>query len=163
VETIVNGKSAEIIRVPNTLKAKLGGRFSIDPNAIARAEAALKGLSDQFGDWMQDELNKLDASRAGVTGGQLTADTANALYTRAHDLKGLGTTYGFPLVSRLGASMCRLLDEPSTRASAPLFLVDAHINAIKAAVRDEVRDCDHPVGRTLVAELEGRVDAYLKG
>jgi hypothetical protein len=159
----VNAKSAQVIRVPNTLKQKLGGRFSIDPNAVARAEAALKGLSDQFGEWMQDELDKLDASRAAVGQQGLTEETANGLYTRAHDLKGLGTTYGFPLVSRLGASMCRLLEEPSTRTSVPVFLLDAHIQAIKAAVRDEIRDCDHPVGRTLVAELEGRVAEYQKG
>lgn len=152
-----------MISVPNTLKAKLGGRFSIDPNAVARAEAALKGLSDQFGEWMQDELNKLDDARADISAQGLTEETANALYTRAHDLKGLGTTYGFPLVSRLGASICRLLDDKAARISAPVFLIDAHINAIKAAVRDEIRDSDHPVGRTLVAELEGRVAEYLKG
>lgn len=159
----MNAKTAQVISVPNTLKAKLGGRFSIDPNAVARAEAALKGLSDQFGEWMQDELTKLDTARADIAAHGLTEDTANALYTRAHDLKGLGTTYGFPLVSRLGASICRLLDDKAARTSAPLFLVDAHINAIKAAVRDEIRDSDHPVGRTLVAELEGRVADYLKG
>jgi hypothetical protein len=159
----VSAKPAQVIQVPNTLKAKLGGRFAIDPNAVARAEAALKELSDQFGDWMQDELDKLDAARAEVAAKGLTEETANTLYTRAHDLKGLGGTYGFPLVSRLGASICKLLEDPAARTSAPVFLVDAHINAIKAAVRDEIRDSDHPVGKALVGELEGRVAEYLAG
>lgn len=158
----MTAKPAQVFQVPNTLKAKLGGRFTIDPNAVARAEAALKELSDQFGDWMQDELDKLDAARAEIAASGLTDETANTLYTRAHDLKGLGGTYGFPLVSRLGASMCRMLEDKSKRTSAPVFLVDAHISAIKAAVRDEIRDADHPVGKTLVAELEGRVADYLK-
>ena len=158
----MTAKPAQVIQVPNTLKAKLGGRFSIDPNAVARAEAALKELSDQFGDWMQDELNKLDAARAAIAAKGLTDETANNLYTRAHDLKGLGGTYGFPLVSRLGGSICKLLEDPSKRAAVPVFLIDAHIGAIKAAVRDEIRDADHPIGKTLVDELEGRVAAYLK-
>ncbi len=157
----MTAKPAQMIQVPNTLKAKLGSRFAIDPNAVARAEAALKELSDQFGDWMQDELDKLDAARADIASHGLTEETANNLYTRAHDLKGLGGTYGFPLVSRLGASICKLVEDPATRTIAPVFLVDAHISAIKAAVRDEIRDADHPIGKTLVDELEGRVTEYL--
>jgi hypothetical protein len=158
---VVNTKSGQVIRVPNTLKAKLGGRFSIDPDAIKRAEAALQGLSGQFGEWLQDELKKLDAARAAVTAEGMNTETAGALYTSAHDLKGLGTTYGYPLVSRIAASLCKLMDEPATRPSAPLFLVDSHIHAIKAVVRDEIKDPDHPVGQALVRELETRVNQHL--
>ena len=59
--------------------------------------------------------------------------------------------------------MCKLLEDPAARTAAPVFLVDAHIGAIKAAVRDEIRDADHPVGKALVGELEGRVTDYLAG
>lgn len=158
----MNTKAGQVIRVPNTLKAKLGGRFSIDPDAIKRAEAALQGLSGQFGEWLQDELRKLDASRAAVTAQGMTSETAGGLYTRAHDLKGLGTTYGFPLVSRMAASMCKLLEDPATRAGAPLPLVDSHIHAIKAVVRDDIKDADHPVGQALVRELETRVGEHVR-
>ncbi len=35
----------------------------IDPSAIAKAEAALKNLSGNFAQWLQDEVVKLDAAR----------------------------------------------------------------------------------------------------
>lgn len=133
----------------------------IDPAAIAKAEAALKSLSGQFGEWLQDELDKLAASRAAVAAQGWTTQTAESLYFRAHDLKGLGATYEYPIVTRLAASLCRLLDDADDRLSAPMPLVDAHIDAIKAAVRDGIRDADHPVGRALVTELEARVAAAL--
>jgi hypothetical protein len=38
-----------------------------------------------------------------------------------------------------------------------MFLVDAHIDGIKASVRGDIRSEDHPVGRKLVQELEDRV------
>ena len=151
----------QVIPVSNTLKLKLGGRFGgIDPAALAKAEAALKGLSDSFGQWMQDELTKLDAARDRIRGDGYTAETAEALYFRAHDLKGLGSTYGYPLVTRIAGSLCRLIDDPATRLAAPLFLLDAHIDGIKAAVRGDIRDAEHPVGKTLVEELERRVREY---
>ena len=152
----------EMIQVPNTLRAKVGGRFGgIDANALAKAEAALKGLSSQFAQWLQDEIDKLQAARAAIRTQGVTQETCDQLYLHAHDLKGLGTTYEFPLISRIAGSLCKLLDDKATRTEAPLFLVDAHIDAICAAVRDNIREVEHPVGRVLVMELGGQVAAYL--
>jgi hypothetical protein len=153
--------SAEIIPAPTGLRLKMGGRFAaVDAGAVARAEAALKSLSGQFSQWMQDELDKLEQARSRVRAEGWTESTSEALFFRAHDLKGLGSTYEFPIVTRLAASLCRLLEE-GRRPTAPLFLIDAHIDAIKASVRDEIRDVEHPLGRALVAELEQRVAAQL--
>ena len=45
--------------------------------------------------------------------------------------------------------------------AAPVVLVDAHIDAIKAAVRDEIQTDDHPVGKILAEKLEARVAQHL--
>lgn len=134
-----------------------GGAF--DAAAVARAEAALQGLSSQFGGWMRDEVEKLDAARSQSRGQSLSAEAGERLYSRAHDMKGLGGTYQFPIVTRIAASLCRLL-EPERRAAAPAKLIDAHVDAIKAVVRDDVRTDEDPVGRILVGALEGEVRAY---
>jgi hypothetical protein len=163
-EAILTTKpTAEVIQVPNMLKLKVGGRGGIDMAAIAKAEAALKSLSGNFAQWLQDEITKLDAARQEVKTQGLTAVTVETLYLRAHDLKGLGATYEFPLITRIAASLCKLIDEPETRLSAPMFLVDAHIDAIKAAVRGDIKVDTHPVGKALAEELEGRVAEYLAG
>ncbi|RAK58340.1 Hpt domain-containing protein [Phenylobacterium hankyongense] len=149
-----------MIQVPNTLRLKVGGSGrmgAIDPAAIAKAEAALKSLSGNFAQWLQDEITKLEAARQQVRADGMTQETMESLYLRSHDLKGLGTTYGFPLITRIAGSLCRLIDEKEKRTSAPMPLVDAHIDAIKAAVRDDIKDVDHPIGKVLVQELEARV------
>lgn len=154
-----DNSTVQVIQTPNTLRLKVGGRLGgIDPAAIAKAEAALKSLSGNFAEWLNDELVKLDAARQRVRTDGLTAETAETLYLRAHDLKGLGATYEFPLVTRIAGSLCKLIDDPESRHEAPMFLVDAHIDAIKAAVRGNIRTEDHPVGRKLVEELEERVN-----
>ena len=58
-------KPSQNITPPNLLKARLGpksGLFNAD--ALAKAEAALKELSSNFAQWMNDEIAKLDAARA---------------------------------------------------------------------------------------------------
>jgi hypothetical protein len=149
----------QIIQVPNTLRMKVGagGRLGpLDPAAIAKAEAALKSLSGNFAQWLQDELTKLEAARQAVRA-EASPATMESLYLRTHDLKGLGTTYGYPMITRLAASLCQLTDDAEKRAKASIALVDAHIDAIRAAVRDDIKTDDHPVGRALAEELEARV------
>jgi hypothetical protein len=154
-------KPGQMIPASNSLKLKLGSRFGgIDPAALAKAEAALKGLADNFGQWMQDELTKLDAARERIRGEGYTTETAENLYFRAHDLKGLGATYGYPVVTGIAGSLCRLIDDPATRMRAPVFLLDAHIDAIKAAVRGNIRENEHPVAQALIKELDDRVREY---
>ncbi|HRO33681.1 MAG TPA: Hpt domain-containing protein [Brevundimonas sp.] len=152
---------AQVIRPPNALKAKVGGGFGIDASAIARAEEALKAMSGQFGQWLQDEIDKLDAAQADIRAKGFTPETAEALYFRAHDLKGLGATYQYPLVTRMAGSLCKMLDDPAKRMGAPMMILDAHIDAIRAVVRDGIQTDDHPTGRILAETLEAKVAEHL--
>lgn len=155
-------KSGQMIQAPSALRLKVGGGRlgAIDPAAIAKAEAALKSLSGNFTQWLNDEINKLEAARVTVRAEGPTAENMESLYLRAHDLKGLGATYGFPLITRIAGLLCRLIDDKSKRLQAPGALIDAHIDAIKAAARDDIKSEDHPVGKILVQELEGRVQEF---
>ena len=152
---------ATVINVPQALRQKVGGMPALDAAAIAKAEEALKELSSNFDQWLNDEIAKLEQARSGVHQHGLTVQTAETLYFRAHDLKGLGATYEFPLVTTLAGSLCKLIDSGDKRLSAPLKLVDAHIDAIKAVVRDGIRDPEHPVGRALTAELAKQVTEHV--
>ena len=152
---------AQIIRPPNMLLARVGGGFAgINADAIAKAEEALKAMSSQFGQWLHDEITKLDAAQVAIRTGGYTTQTAEGLYFRAHDLKGLGTTYQYPLVTRLAGSLCKLLDDPNKRMGVPINLIDAHIDAIRAVVRDQIQTDDHPTGRILAESLESSVAAH---
>lgn len=156
--------AAQFIRPPNTLKAKVGSGFGgISADAIAKAEQALASMADQFGQWLNDEIEKLESAQKAIHDQGPTPATMEALYFRAHDLKGLGTTYQYPLVTRLAASLCRLIDDADKRLKAPALLVDAHIDAIRAVVRDHIQTDEHPVGRALAATLEERVAEFQKG
>lgn len=152
---------AEVFSPPNTLKNKLVNRFkSFDAEAIKRAEAALEGMSSQFGAWLDDELRKLEEAHKVMLQPGTGDKEVEEFYRRAHDLKGLGTTYGFPIVSQFAGSLCRLIDSPNGRAKAPKALLTAHVNAIVAAVHQKIKDSTHPIGAALLTELVTQVAKY---
>ncbi len=155
-------KTGQVFQAPNALRLKVGGGRlgAIDPAAIAKAEAALKSLSGNFAQWLGDEIAKLERARQTVRSEGPSPENMESLYLRAHDLKGLGATYGFPLITRIAGLLCRLIDDKAKRLQAPMPLIDAHIDAIKAAARDDIKTEDHPVGKILVQELEGRIREF---
>lgn len=147
-------KSVEVITPPNTLKAKIGGSMpALDQRAIARAEAALEKMSGHFAEWINEELGHLLnawAAYEAAPGGK----TKDELHRRAHDLKGLAPTYGYPLVGRICATLCKLTGDEHGTLNPPDRLLKAHVDAIKAAVMGKIMGADHPVGLALAAELE---------
>ena len=159
----MNNDKVEIINVPNTLRAKVGGRLgALDAQAIAKAEAALADLSSQFETWLMDEVRKLEEVQARIKAEGLNPENSEQLFFSAHDLKGLGTTYGYPLITRIAGSLCKMIDDADKRTVSPRLLVDAHLDAIRACVRDQIKEDSHPIGKALSETLEARVKEHLE-
>jgi len=137
--------------------------LSFDADALARAEAALKSLSSEFEKWMGDEVVRLTAARLAARQTNYAEPAMLALYSSAHDIKGLGATYDYPLATLIAASLCKLIETPAgrDRARTRTAVVEAHVDAIRAAYSAQIKTNDHPVGRELLAELNRQVDLLM--
>lgn len=152
-------KPIEIFTPPNTLKAKVGGSGSaIDMSAIKRAEKALETLKSEFGDWIAADVKMLLGARDAFLADP-SPERQSDLYRASHDLRGQARTFEFPLVERVAASLCRLLDAPG--AAKASTLIDAHVGAIRVIVRDNIKDRTNATATTLAKELETRVSEFL--
>jgi chemotaxis protein histidine kinase CheA len=127
---------------------------------VAKAEAALAAMSVNFEEWLQAEIARLNSAMSLVQAEGRSEANMETLYHRAHDLKGLGATYGYPIISQIAGTLCRLIDKPEKRLTSPLALVEVHVEAIKAAVRNKITTDENEVGRALVQELEAKVEAF---
>lgn len=132
-----------------------------DEQAIARANEALKSMSESFQQWLDEEIARLQAARVSADTAGWSTPRIEAVFAVAHDLKGMGATYGYPLVTQLAASLCRLIETDAGKALAGMDpkLARAHVDAIRAAVRDQITSNTHPVGAALVRALDSQVEA----
>ncbi len=138
----------EVITPPNKLQGAVGRPIDGD-DPVARAEAALAQLSSEFSDWMHGECERLDQARHNVRRNGLTALPREALFRAAHDIKGQAATLGFPLVAELAGSLCRLIEETHDPKRIPLDLVDQHVDAVRAIIREH----DRPQAEVIAAQL----------
>lgn len=136
----------EVIRPPNRLAAKAVRKISVampgdDP--VDRAEKALHQISSEFAAWMNAECERLDAARHTVKQDGFDKRTMEELFHAAHDIKGGAATFGYPVVAPAADSLCRVLEHSPDPARIPMELVDQHVDAIRAIVREYARhDCE---------------------
>jgi hypothetical protein len=132
-----------------------------ESDPVARAEAALASISVDFTTWMQDECERLDAARRTVIKHGLSRQTRQELFLAAHDVKGDSETFGYPEVAPAADSLCRLLEHSPDIANIPLALVEQHVDAVRAIVREYKRPDLASIAATLTAELRAITDEYL--
>lgn len=154
----------EIVEAKNDLRKKVReirkGSPTDDP--VARAEAALKILSSHFEDWVGEEVKLIDAAFAAWSKKGFADGEARQTFFRAvHDLKGQATTLGYPLATRVAASLCALLDGLPGPALLPRELIASHVQAIRAIYREGARDENDRVGAALAGTLTDVSQAYL--
>jgi chemotaxis protein histidine kinase CheA len=136
------------------------GRMS---TVLERAEAAVADLAKNYASWALADVAKARAALAAATddpGGR--AEHVATLFRVGHDLKGQGASFGFPLITQIGHSLCALTRERAIEyRDEHLDLARSHIDAIDLVLTKGIKGDGGKVGAELVARLEQRVAALV--
>jgi chemotaxis protein histidine kinase CheA len=154
----------EVILPPNKLKkavqkVKPGTKVDFDP--VAKAEAALAELAEDFTKWMDHECIRLDTARNAMKAAGINKSTRDALFLAAHDIKGQADTFGFPLVAPVADSLCRLIEHTPDIRRLPLRLIDQHVDAIRAITHRNTRGDGNKYAAQLAEKLRHVTDEFL--
>jgi len=130
---------------------------------LARAEAAIADLAKDYSTWALADVAKGRATLAAAE-----ADVANraahmeTLFRVGHDLKGQGSSFGYPLITKLGHSLCALTRARDlTYEARHLDLAKSHLDAMQLVLTKEIKGEGGQVGAELAAKLVARVDEIL--
>jgi chemotaxis protein histidine kinase CheA len=128
---------------------------------VARAEQALAELSSEFSGWMDSECERLDAARCDVRAKGFNKTTIEALFHAAHDIKGEAATFGFADVAASADSLCRLIEHTPDATRIPHSLVDQHVDAVRAIIRENSRAEVAMLAEALTRKLRAVTDEFL--
>jgi HPt (histidine-containing phosphotransfer) domain-containing protein len=129
---------------------------------VARAEQALATLSVQFKDWMIDECQRLAMARDHIAEVGFTDEARDELFRAAHDIKGDAATFGYPAAAAAAESLCRIIEHSPELKAVPMELIDHHVNAVQAIVRERATIEASGVAGELSRRLKNVADEYLK-
>ena len=109
------------------------------PNAIGLKRRASRSSSSAFND-----------------------ETYGELFRASHDIKGEAVTFGFPSVAGAADSLWRLLEHTPEKTRIPQALIDQHVDAVRAIVRENSRPDIAGVAETLTRRLREVTDEFLR-
>jgi HPt (histidine-containing phosphotransfer) domain-containing protein len=111
---------------------------------------------------MQAECTRLEAARQDVKRLGFDDKTRDALFRCAHDIKGECATFGYAEVAGVANSLCRLIEHTPESKNIPLLLVDQHVDAVRAIIREHARPDVAEVAGALTRRLRDVTDELLK-
>ena len=74
-----------------------------------------------------------------------------------HNIKGQGTSFGYPLMTKIGESLSHLLKTIETPSDPQLRLIEAHITALRLVMDQNIKGSGGEQGEALVTRLEDLV------
>jgi CheY-like chemotaxis protein len=149
-------------RLPNSLKEKAGGggfkgAAEMPLDLLEEAEQQLERASLDFTTWALDYVSKLanlctQALEASEDGGR--SKLFGDINLLALELRGQGGTFGYPLISTFGKMLYDCTQEGCNEDDHAVEIVKAHIDAMRAVLREKVSGDGGEVGRALLASLK---------
>ncbi|MEQ9109362.1 MAG: Hpt domain-containing protein [Rhodospirillaceae bacterium] len=147
----------EYIYPPNTLKNKVTiDASSVDASALAQAELAIGEMSEDYLEWVKDDLAALQAAYEKAVSDPASANEAKEdLHGYAHDIKGQGGSFGYPLMTAVGNQLAKFIESiPGTLTAPQLQVVKVHIDTLKLIIVDRMDGDGGKAGDRLLRALD---------
>lgn len=108
--------------------------------AIMRALNAAEDLVESYQGWAVDDLEALwrtfQEASARDPNGTLDRD---GMFDMAHEIRGQGGSFGFPLISVIADSLCKFIESQERIQASHLDIIRVHILAMKAVFRQGIK------------------------
>lgn len=153
-EAAKDGNGAyEVITPPNKLKAKVGIGKGIDPKMLERAQQLVDSMAGEFEERAAEEAS-LILKLADLAETEDGEDRVIEMFRIGHELKGQGGTFGYPLISRIGGSLCRYIESVEEHDMVDLNVIRAHGQALRLVASQKIVGDGGPVEKQLLGELD---------
>ena len=78
----------------------------------------------------------------------------------AHELRGQGGTFGYPLITLFGKSLYDVTKPPCRHTDADLEIVKAHIDTMRAVLREKIEGDGGEIGQALFKALRAAIAKF---
>ncbi len=173
-QTDTAGKAAEDkpklrrFRTRNRLKEKAsggsgGGSGKVSEELLELAAAEFSKMSEDYPDWVSGYIDSLYKAHRGAA--EVVPDSRAKAFREinaiAHEMKGQGGTFGYPLITIFGKSLYDFTEGTAMRDDNHLEIVKAHIDAMKAVIGGRIEGDGGAVGNELREALREAIDKHL--
>lgn len=121
---------------------------------IAQAEAAVEALRDSYREQLAQDIAALEEVWARFEGGAPAEEALAKIHGIAHNIKGQGGSFGYDLVTSIGASFCDYLRSGTRVSPEERNIVNMHIRMLKTVSDNNITGDGGETGRRIAEKLQ---------
>jgi len=150
--------AVKYIQPPNNLRKKqidAGVQLHVNLATIDGAEKKIGDMKESYLKWVVDDLAKLAAATDAAL-----ADKANrvahveTLYMKASEMKGQGSSFGYPLMTSIGSQLCRFIETTGNDVTdVQMGVVKLHVETMRLVIQQKMEGDGGAAGQKLVTGL----------
>ena len=147
----------KIIRPANRLHIKARISDLSVSQMMANAHRVMALIAQNYSQWLCADLGGLSRSFENLSAEPGNGDHRNDLFRISHDIRGQAASFDYDLASDIATSLCGFLERHEKIEEVQLKVVEAHISAIRAYLRQSLKGDGRSVGQELMAEISGLI------
>jgi hypothetical protein len=138
---MTSGSGAREFPVETDFQKKVRRAGGVTRNqAVGAAEAQIDTLKEEFTDWLRDGLKRLQSA---IQLAETCPDNPSLLedaFRSSCELRDIGTTMGYELVTFVANRLCEVLDAIRNGADYDKELIRCHLDALQLARQDSYKN-----------------------
>lgn len=135
-------------------------------DAAGNLDADVQALQESFSEWIDKDLAEAKTALREIERSVRTGEDAVAakerLFGAGHNIKGLGGSFGYPLLTDIADGLCLLLKQRETFDDYAVKVAVAHVNAVDTVINNKIQGDGGDAGRALLTKLETAVERALR-
>ena len=111
-------------------------------------------LVAQFVNWTTEAVTELREITNALTGDEVRSEEkADRIYDLTHNIKGMGASFDFPIMTHAGSSLCTYLKDLGADQKVSRKVVDAHVRVFEVVLEHQIQGDGGEKGAALQARL----------
>ena len=136
-----NGSGAREFAVETDFQKKARRPGGVTRNqAVGDAKAQIESLKEEFTDWLKNGLERLQSAIQLAETHPDNATLIEDAFRSSCELRDIGTTMGFELVTFVADRLCEVLNAISNGADYDKVLIRCHLDALQLARQESYKN-----------------------
>ncbi len=160
-----NGKPVNIVVPKHAIgdKVRIGGQHAVTPAVLDKVDRDIvANLGPQYLEWVGKDLQKLDAALERLQSGDgIESPSMKEFRALLHEIRGMGGTFGFQLVSTIADQMHRMVHKFDAVDEARIGALSVHTDALKVVVSEKLLEDGGARGQEVLRGLQKVYEKYV--
>jgi chemotaxis protein histidine kinase CheA len=164
-----NPHKIAMYKLVNRLKGKLGlnpkddSQGFLAPEKVEEADKLIQSLCVNSEETIRDCLTNLTETwktMQDMPAGKDREGVSRKIFLLAHEIKDIGAMCGYTLVAYFAESLRDYIDQTELNIKAQKIIIQAHIDAMQAAMRQGLKEDGGPIADELKSIVKVAIDKY---